>query len=120
AVAIEAEAKRRLGLHTHRRGTPTTATKGGPPALVSGTLRRAITHSRPELSALGWEVRVGVASGFYPPYPMHGTRTPASKYGSILELELDYPFLEPSFRKVVEGEGAALIGRLIHAEWHKP
>ncbi len=54
AVQIEREVKLSLGQHTHRYGTRTTARPGGPPALVSGTLRRAVTHTRPVRTPLGW------------------------------------------------------------------
>lgn len=119
ALAIEREAKINLGLHQHSRGTKTTASKGGPPALVSGTLRRSVTHTRPEMTLMGWEVRVGLATGFYPPYPKKGRRTMSSKYGAYLELVHDYPFLEPAFRKVVAAGGTAQLGRLLAADWNR-
>jgi hypothetical protein len=120
ALAIEREAKQSLAQHTHTYGTRTSASSGGPPALVSGTLRRSITHTRPATSAAGVEVRVGVGAGFYPPYPATGTRTSSSKYGYYLETGLrngvKYPFLHPAFRKVVDSGD---VGRFVAAEWRR-
>ena len=122
ALSIEREAKANLALHTHKYGTRTTARPGGPPALVSGTLRRAVTHTRPVRTPLGWEVRVGVARGFYPPYPRNGKRVQAGTYGLILEKTglrngTTYPFLHPAFVKIVHGGGATQLGKLIAADW---
>jgi hypothetical protein len=116
ALAIERQAKLDLGRSSHPRGTKTTASRGGPPALVSGTLRRAVTHSRPAVTAAGVEVRVGVAAGVYPPYPKRGTRTPASKYGLYLETG-HYPWLVPAFHKVTGAGGVAQIARYFRDDW---
>jgi len=115
ALAIEREAKLNLGRSTHEFGTPTPASAGGPPALISGNLRRAVTHSRPTLAATGAEVKVGLAVGFYPPYGK-GKRTPANKYGYYLETVWNYPFLHPAFRKVTTGGD---VGRYVAAEWRR-
>jgi hypothetical protein len=103
ALAIEREAKLNVGKGgTHKYGTRTPASAGGPPALISGTLRRAITHSPVVPMVGGFETRVGVASGVYPPYGK--TRTPGSRYGWYLETGVRngarYPFLTPAFRLV--------------------
>lgn len=117
ALDMERETKKSLARTSHRYGERTSARRGGPPALVSGTLRRAISHTRAERTATGWEMRVGVARGFYPPYPKRGKRTAASEYGYFLERELDFPFLEPAFRAVVARTSAASLGRLLRADW---
>ena len=114
AAATEREAKDRLGRATHRYGTRTTATKAGPPALVSGTLRRAVTHTPATPTATGWEARVGVASGFYPPYPRTSRRTQAADYGRYLE-DGDYPWLRPAAEHVAETTGAATVIRTVTA-----
>ncbi len=103
-LAIERQAKINIGKGgTHKYGTPTPASPGGPPALISGNLRRSITHT-PVIRALGgWEMRVGVAAGFYPPYGK--TRTASSRYGWYLETGLRngarYPFLTPAFHTIM-------------------
>jgi hypothetical protein len=105
-AALAREAKANLGKGgTHRYGTPTPASPGGPPALISGTLRRSVTHSPVVKGAFGWETRVGLAAGFYPPYPKNGNRTQSSRYGLALETGLrngaKYPWLLPAFHAVV-------------------
>lgn len=116
ALAIERQAKQDLAKNSHQRGTTTTASRGGPPALVSGTLRRSVTHSRPTVTATGVEVRVGVATGFYPPYPKKGKRTASSKYGLYLERG-HYPWLVPAFHKVTGAGGLAQIARYFRDDW---
>lgn len=120
ALAIERQAKVDLARATHQYGTRTPARPGGPPALVSGTLRRSITHTRPVLGASGWECRVGVAAGFYPPYGGR-RRTTSSRYGHALETGLrngaTYPFLRPAFEQAVRGAGATTIARWFAADW---
>ncbi|ELP67688.1 hypothetical protein STRTUCAR8_08546 [Streptomyces turgidiscabies Car8] len=98
ALAVERQAKINTSVGAHRRGTPTPARPGAGPAVVSGTLRRSITHSPVIYVGGGWETKVGTAVGFTPP---HG-RTPANKYGYYLEKEglkngATYPFLKPAF-----------------------
>jgi hypothetical protein len=120
ALAVERQMKLDLAVNTHKYGTATTATRHGPPALISGTLRRSITHTRPAPGLFGWEVRVGVAGGFYPPYPKKGTRTASSEYARYLELDPGlYPFMAPAFRKVIDAGGVAQIGRLMTADWQR-
>lgn len=104
ALALERQAKENvLKGGTHKYGTPTPARPGGFPALISGTLRRSITHSPVRKIAFGWETRVGTAGGVYPPYGK--TRTEAAKYGRYLETGLrngaTYPWLLPAFHTIV-------------------
>lgn len=120
ALAVERQTKLDLAQKTHQYGTKTPAARGGPPALVSGTLRRSVTHTRPSTHTFGWEVRVGLATGFYPPYPKKGRRTMSSKYGYYLERVHGFTFLEPAFRHVIAAGAAATVGRMMAAEWDKP
>lgn len=99
ALVTERQAKINASSGAHKRGTPTPARPGSGPAVVSGTLRRSITHTAVTRGAAGWEVRVGTGVGFTPPYG----RTPASQYGLILEKTglrngAVYPFLEHGAR----------------------
>lgn len=103
ALAIERQAKINASTGSHKRGTPTPARPGTGPAVISGTLRRTITHSPIERIATGWTTKVGIAAGVTPSYG----KTPASKYAEILERlgtrsGAKYPFLEPAFRFGVE------------------
>lgn len=121
ALALEREAKLNLGKGgTHRYGTPTPARPGGPPALISGTLRRSVTHSPIVRGGFGWETRVGLASGFFPPYGKK--RSPSSKYGAALETGLrngaKYPWLLPAFRTIVP-QMIGINARMIDRGWPK-
>jgi hypothetical protein len=97
AQSIERQAKVNASSGSHKRGTPTPAQAGSGPAVISGTLRRSLTHSPIVFTGGGWETKVGTAAGISPPYG----RTPASLYGLYLETGLKngatYPFLKPAF-----------------------
>lgn len=112
ALAVEKQAKINASSGSHPWGTPTPASPGTGPAIISGALRRSITHSPIRAIGDGWETRVGTGIGSYPPYGGAG-RQPANKYGYFLEVEGlrngdRYPFLEPAF-KFVMGVPAMLI-----------
>lgn len=98
ANAIEKQAKTNASSGSHKRGTPTPASPGSGPAVISGTLRRSITHSPVTLTGTGWETKVGTGAGIAPPYGS----TPASRYGLALETGLrngtTFPFLKPAYR----------------------
>lgn len=107
AVAIEKQAKINASAGGHAYGTPTPARPGSGPAVISGTLRRSITHEPVRTLAAGhYTTRVGTGAGFYPGYG--SGRTPSSRYGYYLEHGLrggrTYPFLLPAFR---HGTGTA-------------
>jgi len=101
ALAIERQAKINASVGAHKRGSRTPARPGTGPAVISGTLRRSITHSAFVQNGTGWETRVGTAVGFTPPYG----RTPANLYGLYLETGLRngavYPFLAPAYPFVI-------------------
>lgn len=106
ALVVEKQAKLNVSTGAHRYGTRTPAWPGTGPAVISGTLRRSITHTRVARIATGWETYVGTAGGFYPPYPSHSRsggapkRTASSRYGLYLETGLrngvTYPWLKPA------------------------
>jgi hypothetical protein len=119
ATALEKQAKINASAGAHAYGTPTPARRGSGPAVISGNLRRSLTHE--PIRSLGpghWNTRVGTGTGFYPSYGGH-SRTPANKYGFYLEHGLrngtTYPFLLPAFRHVT-GTGADAIFRSIYGE----
>lgn len=108
-----AKAREALSRRSHPYGTPTPASPGGPPAMISGTLHDAVGVTTPALRAGGWEVRCGVAAGRVPWYG----RTPAHKYAQYLESGdtrngAAYPFLGPAFDEVVS-TGAARVAQRI-------
>lgn len=101
ADAVERQAKINAGSGAHSYGTPTPARPGSGPAIISGTLRRSLTHSPIVFTGVGWETKVGTGGGQFPPYG--GSRTPSSKYGMYLEKGMlrngaAYPFLSPAVR----------------------
>lgn len=105
ALLLEREAKQELTkAGTHKYGTRTPATPGGPPALISGTLRRAVTHTPAVPDLFGWQCKVGVAAGVFPPYGK--SKTSASQYGLILEVTglangATFPWLHPAYIRVL-------------------
>ena len=119
ARAIERQAKINASVGRHKRGTPTPAQPGTGPSVISGTLRRSITHSPIVQSGTGWETRVGTAAGFSPPYG----RTPASKYGLYLETGLKngatYPFLVPAYQFVIRAVAPALYRAAYGTGWKR-
>jgi hypothetical protein len=119
AQLLEREAKQNVMKGgTHKHGTKTPASPGGFPALISGTLRRSITHSPVRSAAFGWETRVGTASGFYPPYGKN--RTQSAQYGRYLETGLrngaKYPWLLPAFHTVVP-QMVAINAKFLQGPW---
>lgn len=94
---IVAQAKRNASVAgRHARGTKTPASPGSGPAMISGTLRNAITRTAPKFEGDAWVVQVYVAAK-RPPY---GTTT-ADVYGAYLEKlglrnGVTYPFLGPA------------------------
>lgn len=100
ASAVEKQAKINASSGSHPRGTPTPARPGSGPAVITGTLRRSLTHSPILFTGASWETKVGTAGGLTPP----GGRTPSSRYGLYLETGLKngatYPFLAPAARFV--------------------
>lgn len=104
---IERRAKQKLGLKSHRRGTPTPAGPGEPPALVTGNLRRSIAVTGPEpLTPNSWRGRVG----------------PTAVYGRVQELGgvtgrgvlPARPYLEPAYDELKPE-----IAALFRAAWTK-
>ena len=105
AAAVEREAKLAVGrAGSHLVGTPTPASRGGAPAIITGALRRSIVHTTAIPTGLtSWEARAGMAAGVYPPPAKPGRqagKTPTSRYGLYLETVWDYPFMGPAFNVV--------------------
>lgn len=86
---IEAKIKVRAGEGgRHARGTPTPASRGGGPAVISGTLRRSIT--------VGPIDAKGIA-GF------EGETGPTVIYGRRVELGYGYPYTAPGADDAIPG-----------------
>lgn len=121
ALATETQAKKNASNGSHKYGTPTPARPNEGPAVVSGTLRRSITHTTPVFTSLSWTIKVGMAGGVYPPY---GKRpTASSRYAYYLETGklrngAAYPFLGPAARMACENIGA-LSKQVFGAPWSK-
>lgn len=117
ANAIERQAKVNATVGAHKRGTPTPARPGTGPAVISGTLRRSLTHSPVVFNGSGWETKVGTATGFTPPYG----RSPSNKYGLYLETGLKngstYPFLLPAYRFGITHVAPQLYERVFRPGW---
>lgn len=119
AGAVEKQAKINASNGSHRYGTPTPASPGTGPAVISGTLRRSLTHTPIVRTGGGFETRVGTAAGPTSPY---GSRTPASKYGMYLERGMlrngaAYPFLLPAHRFAVRVVAPQLYQQVFRPGW---
>lgn len=94
---IEGKIKVRAGEGgRHARNTPTPASRGGGPAVISGTLRRSITVG--PISAKG-------VAGF------EGETGPTVVYGRRVELGYGYPYTAPGAQDATS-ELAALARRV--------
>lgn len=128
AIVIENQAKTNVSTGTHKYGTKTPAHPGAGPAIISGSLRRSITHTPVTSAAGGWTTMIGIAAGVYPPKrPNAGSRggkgkqTPVSKYAKFLETGLKngekYPFLTPAFRFGVTIAAAPIWASVFGIPW---
>jgi hypothetical protein len=127
ALVIEKQAKINASTGAHRYGTPSPASPGTGPAVVSGNLRRSITHAPITKTLDGWETRVGTAAGFYPPYPRKSRgggpakRTPANRYGFYLETGLKngtaFPFLKPAADFGASTAAPIIYAAMYGADW---
>jgi hypothetical protein len=115
ALEVETRAKKNASNGSHERGTPTPAQRGQGPAVISGTLRRSITHEPVKFSGITWFTRVGTMGGLYAPY---NHDTPSSLYGWYLEHITGYPFLEPA-AKAAFGHVSSLSREVFGAPWKK-
>ena len=81
AAAGEKQAKINASNGSHPRGTKTPASKGQGPAVITGNLRRNITHEPVRQIGTVFESRIGVAGG--------------AGYGKYVE-GLGYVFMKPA------------------------
>jgi hypothetical protein len=107
AEATEMRAKEKLNAQSHKYGTPTTASQGGPPAKISGDLMRSVTHEPTGPAALLLVGPADLPHRRYPPKTQSrgGTRkAPANdnQIGEYLEVDLGYPWLGPSADEIME------------------
>lgn len=121
ALAVERQAKLNAsnGEHPPRTPTPSSGDPAGP-ARISGSLVRAITHTPVQRTALGWEVKVGMAPGLYPYY---NRSTPSSLYAYYLEVtgvgksRRTFPFLGPAFHMVARVSVYTIFAELYGVGW---
>jgi phage gpG-like protein len=110
AHALEREIKKTLTTSSHRKGTPTPASPGDPPSLVTGTLRRSITIKGPTRVGSGrWMAEVG----------------PTAVYGRIQELGgvtgrggtstlPARPYVKPAYERAI---ASGLLARSYKQAW---
>jgi hypothetical protein len=109
----EAAAKLHIGDGgAHKAGTPTTARKGGGPAVVTGALRRAVTHEMTGPKT----VRVGAADIPHPPEKptWKAPKATSGQIGGYVEAA-GYPWLQPAVDDtalVTEAEVTAMLDGL--------
>ena len=80
AAAGDRQATLNVSNGSHKKGTPTPATKGQGPAVISGNLRRNVGHTRVHRVGTTLIAKIGVARG--------------APYGKHVE-KLGYPFMRP-------------------------
>lgn len=121
AKVVEKQAKINARVGSHKYGTPTPARPGTGPAVISGNLRRSITHEPIIRSGDSYSIKVGTAVGFYPNYGAGATRTPANKYGYYLETGLrngsKYPFLLPAFSFAIRVPAQLIYNQAFGTGW---
>lgn len=93
-VLMETQAKLNATSGKHKKGQPHIPGSGPGPNVVSGNLRRSITHTRPERRGVtGWYARMG----------------PTAVYGRAVELGLwqnpsaKFPYIGPAVKWVTGG-----------------
>jgi hypothetical protein len=139
ALALEAKTKENLSTHgAHTRGTPTPATPGSGPSVITGDLRRAVTHE--PIAEVGGVLQTRVGPASTPHSTGSGgqwvsaslkhkvtqrgqhTRgrsggTTSGRIGLYLETGLrngtTYPFLGPAFDEVIVGK----VAPVVKTEW---
>lgn len=124
ALALEKQAKINASVGSHKFGTKTPAVPGTGPSVISGNLRRSITHTPIIKGDQGWETKVGTAIGMFPSYPVGHKRQPANVYGKILEITglrngATYPFLIPAFNFVTGVPAKIIYDEIYGATWKK-
>lgn len=121
ALVVEKQAKINASSGAHQYGTPTPASPGTGPAVISGTLRRTITHTRVQFISGTFVTKVGMGKGFYPKYPRVTSTTPSSKYAYYLETGLvngdKYPFLKPAFKFAMGVPAKLIYGKAFGTRW---
>jgi hypothetical protein len=128
ALITERQAKINVSHGAHSYDTPTPASEGTGPAVISGTLRRCITHTPVVAVAGGWMCMVGPAPGFYTPYgiPKHHIkpnpkpRADSARYGYYLETGdwgHVYPWLGPALKVVEITSGPVIMREIFGAPW---
>ena len=97
---MEARMKDNASQGEHQRGTQTPASPGSGPAVISGDLRRSITHTPIESISGLLQTRVGPAST-----PHSDSSATSGEIGRYLEKDgrgsNRYPFVEPAHRDTV-------------------
>jgi hypothetical protein len=131
ALATEAQAKVNVSHGSHTAGTPTPAIEGTGPAVISGTLRRCITHTPTESMGGVWRAMVGPAPGFHPPYqrvkhhikPHPKPPADSARYGYYLETGdwgHIYPWLGPALHLTEITAGPVILREIFGAPWPVP
>lgn len=118
AVARQAQTNASVGTHAYR--TPTPASPGHGPSIISKTLVNSVAFSTPRRISVGWSARVGPRDGMFPAYNGKRQKTPSSKYGGFLEKRLrngtSYPWLLPA-KNIVPVAAVVAFRQTFAAPW---
>jgi hypothetical protein len=127
-LVTERQAKINASNGSHAVNTPTPAIPGQGPAVVSGTLRRTISHTPTVAFLGGYTAMVGMVPGFWPPYafPKHHykphPKPPAdsAKYAFYLETGdwgRTYPFMGPALEFCRAVAAPVILREVFNAPW---
>jgi hypothetical protein len=128
ADACMEQAKQNVSTGSHSVNTPTPASEGSGPAIISGTLKASIIRTPVIPAGSGWSAMVGPEPGHYTPYcrPKHHwkphPKPPAdsAKYGYYLETGdwgKTYPWLAPALHMVATVSGPVIMRQVFAAGW---
>ncbi len=119
AVLVQERAIQSVSARTHTRRSKTPARPGGPPAMVSGTLAKSITHSTAVSESGGIQIKVGMSSALTAPY----SKTRASLVAKYLEIDgagksrVKYPFLGPAFEQTAHAAMETTFRAVFSTGW---
>jgi hypothetical protein len=120
ALMIEAKTKQNMSQGAHGYDEPTASSPGNGPSVVSGDLRRSVTHTPVTMVSGQLETRVGPASTPHTDYGHKRKPITSGRIGFYLETGdhgYTYPSLGPAFRDVISDVDGTFIDTFAGSAW---